>query len=88
MIRPCIDADFDAICAVINDGAQAYRGVMPIGDTGLFCIRGGGPYSALLLDRTDRFNRRRMRNDDTALLIVRPGGTTALPVANTSEGAG
>jgi GNAT superfamily N-acetyltransferase len=29
MIRPCTDTDFDAICAVINDGAQAYRGVIP-----------------------------------------------------------
>lgn len=29
MIRPCIDTDFDAIAAIINDGAQAYRGVIP-----------------------------------------------------------
>lgn len=29
MIRPATDADFDAILAIINDGAQAYRGVIP-----------------------------------------------------------
>ncbi len=29
MIRPCIDTDFDAIAAIINDGAQAYRGAIP-----------------------------------------------------------
>lgn len=29
MIRPCTDTDLDAICEVINDGAQAYRGVIP-----------------------------------------------------------
>ncbi|MCE9616526.1 MAG: GNAT family N-acetyltransferase [Lentisphaerae bacterium] len=29
MIRPCTDKDFDAILAVINDGALAYRGVIP-----------------------------------------------------------
>ena len=29
MIRACIDADFPAIEAVINEGAQAYRGVIP-----------------------------------------------------------
>ena len=29
MIRPCSDADFDAIYAIINDAAQAYRGVIP-----------------------------------------------------------
>jgi N-acetylglutamate synthase-like GNAT family acetyltransferase len=29
MIRPCIDADFDTIFAIINDGAEAYRDVIP-----------------------------------------------------------
>ena len=29
MIRPCADADFPAILEIINDGAQAYRGVIP-----------------------------------------------------------
>ena len=29
MIRPCDDADFEAIYSVINDSAQAYRGVIP-----------------------------------------------------------
>jgi len=29
MIRRCDDSDFDQIWAVINDGAQAYRGVIP-----------------------------------------------------------
>ena len=29
MIRPCADADFDAIHAIINDAAQAYCGVIP-----------------------------------------------------------
>jgi len=29
MIRECTDADFDAIHAVINDAAVAYRGVIP-----------------------------------------------------------
>jgi N-acetylglutamate synthase-like GNAT family acetyltransferase len=28
-IRRCTDADFDAIVEIINDGAQAYRGVIP-----------------------------------------------------------
>ena len=28
MIRPCSDADFDAMFEVINDGARAYRGVI------------------------------------------------------------
>ena len=28
MIRPCADADFDAMFEVINDGARAYRGVI------------------------------------------------------------
>lgn len=29
MIRRCTDEDFDAICAIINDGARAYEGVIP-----------------------------------------------------------
>jgi GNAT superfamily N-acetyltransferase len=29
MIRPCYDADFEAICAIINEAAEAYRGVIP-----------------------------------------------------------
>ncbi len=29
MIRDCTAADFDTILAIINDGAQAYRGVIP-----------------------------------------------------------
>ncbi|MHB9129477.1 MAG: GNAT family N-acetyltransferase [Armatimonadota bacterium] len=29
MIRPCTDADFDAIFTIINDAAQAYQGVIP-----------------------------------------------------------
>lgn len=29
MIRPCNDRDFDTIWAIINDGAQAYQGVIP-----------------------------------------------------------
>ena len=29
MIRSCIDADFDNICAIINEAAEAYRGVIP-----------------------------------------------------------
>ena len=29
MIRPCDGADFDSILAIINDGATAYRGVVP-----------------------------------------------------------
>ncbi len=29
MIRPCSDTDFDTIYAVINDAAEAYRGVIP-----------------------------------------------------------
>lgn len=28
-IRPCTDDDFDAICAIINDAAEAYRGIIP-----------------------------------------------------------
>lgn len=29
MIRPCTDADFDAVLAIVNDGAEAYRGIIP-----------------------------------------------------------
>ena len=29
MIRPCADADFHAILDIINDAAQAYRGIIP-----------------------------------------------------------
>lgn len=29
MIRPCRDADFEAIWEIINDGARAYEGVIP-----------------------------------------------------------
>lgn len=29
MIRPATDADFDAILEIVNDAAQAYRGVIP-----------------------------------------------------------
>lgn len=29
MIRRCVDRDFDLIWAIINDGAQAYRGIIP-----------------------------------------------------------
>lgn len=29
MIRPCSDKDFAAICEIINDAAQAYKGVIP-----------------------------------------------------------
>ena len=29
MIRPCGDADFATILAIINDAASAYRGVIP-----------------------------------------------------------
>ena len=29
MIRPCNDLDFDLIWAIINDGAQAYKGIIP-----------------------------------------------------------
>lgn len=28
-IRKCTDADFDAVWAIINDGAEAYRGMIP-----------------------------------------------------------
>ena len=30
MIRRCIDSDFDAIHIIINDGARAYEGVIPV----------------------------------------------------------
>jgi N-acetylglutamate synthase-like GNAT family acetyltransferase len=29
MIRRCVDSDFDAMWAIINDGAQAYKGIIP-----------------------------------------------------------
>jgi GNAT superfamily N-acetyltransferase len=29
MIRPCTDADFDTIYAIVNEAAEAYRGVIP-----------------------------------------------------------
>lgn len=29
MIRPCTDADFEAVLAIINDAAEAYRAVIP-----------------------------------------------------------
>jgi len=29
MIRPCREADFEAIYSIVNDAAQAYRGVIP-----------------------------------------------------------
>ena len=29
MIRACTEEDFEAVLAVINDGARAYRGVIP-----------------------------------------------------------
>ena len=29
MIRPCDDRDFETIYAIINDGAQAYKGIIP-----------------------------------------------------------
>ena len=29
MIRPCRDADFEAVFEIVNDAAQAYRGVIP-----------------------------------------------------------
>lgn len=29
MIRPCTENDTDSICAIINDGAQAYKGIIP-----------------------------------------------------------
>ena len=29
MIHPCTDTDFDAICSIINEAAEAYRGIIP-----------------------------------------------------------
>ena len=29
MIRPCTDLDFDQIWTIVNDGAQAYKGIIP-----------------------------------------------------------
>jgi N-acetylglutamate synthase-like GNAT family acetyltransferase len=29
MIRPCTDQDFNTILEIINDGAQAYKGIVP-----------------------------------------------------------
>lgn len=29
MIRQCMDEEFDLICSIINDGARAYKGVIP-----------------------------------------------------------
>ena len=29
MIRPCDERDFEAILTIVNDGAQAYKGVIP-----------------------------------------------------------
>ena len=29
MTRPCDDRDNEAILAIVNDGAQAYRGIIP-----------------------------------------------------------
>ena len=29
LIRPCVSADFDAMCAIINAAATAYAGVTP-----------------------------------------------------------
>ena len=29
MLRPCTDSDIHGICAIVNDAAQAYRGVIP-----------------------------------------------------------
>jgi GNAT superfamily N-acetyltransferase len=29
VIRPCRDSDFDALLAIVNDAAVAYRGVIP-----------------------------------------------------------
>ena len=29
MIRKCLDNDFEVICEIINDAAQAYKGVIP-----------------------------------------------------------
>jgi len=29
VIRPCTENDTDCVCAIINDGAQAYKGIIP-----------------------------------------------------------
>jgi hypothetical protein len=29
MVRRCDDCDFELVWAIINDGAQAYKGVIP-----------------------------------------------------------
>jgi len=29
MMRPCDDRDFELIWAIINDGARAYKGIIP-----------------------------------------------------------
>ena len=29
MIRPCAENDFDSVLTIINDGAEAYRGIIP-----------------------------------------------------------
>ena len=29
MIRPCTENDFDSVLSIINDGAEAYRGIIP-----------------------------------------------------------
>ncbi|MGO9108109.1 MAG: N-acetyltransferase family protein [Thermoguttaceae bacterium] len=29
MIRPCTASDFDTVCAIINEAAEAYRGIIP-----------------------------------------------------------
>ena len=29
MIRPCTPGDFDTVCAIVNDAATAYKGVIP-----------------------------------------------------------
>jgi GNAT superfamily N-acetyltransferase len=29
LLRPCKDSDFDALLSIINDGATAYRGIIP-----------------------------------------------------------
>ena len=30
MIRRCDDRDFESIWAIINDGSQAYKGIIPV----------------------------------------------------------
>jgi hypothetical protein len=42
MIRPCNNADFDAIYEIINDAAQAYCGIIPHLRVGLNRWRGRG----------------------------------------------